>query len=118
MSEMITFDDLAKDTPFSFKGVTYIIPAITNEKAVELFKMGRSEEKSTFDSADLGEKEEKETDPDFQFKFVSGAIYREDGEPFTREEYNKWPMRVTLAVTKLINDCISKIDEDSSIAKK
>ena len=108
MSEMISFDDLAKDTKFNFKGQIYVIPAITNEKALELFKQGKSIKKdNAIDSADLASKEENEDNVSFQYAFICSAITKENGDAVTEDEIKKWPMKVSLAVVKLINECIS-----------
>jgi len=119
MSEMISFDDLANDTKFTFKDQIYVIPAITNEKAMELFKQGKAMKKDgSIDSPDLAKPEESEDNVSFQFEYISSAIVKENGEKVTPEEIKQWPMKVSLAVMKLINKCISGIDEDSPEEKK
>ena len=128
-TEITNFDELAKDTEFTLKGVKYVIPAITNEKAVALFdigkKLGKKEKDLTlFDTDNIAEKEEEEDkgNTDFineQNEFICLAVVREDGEKMTPDFVHKnWPMKVSIAVVKLINKCISGIDEDTPEEKK
>lgn len=129
MSEITNFDELAQDTEFTFKGVDYVIPAITNEKAVALFEIGRKlkkekeQAKVTFETDNIAEKE-KDEDNDFDFvreqnEFICMAVVRKDNVPMTADfVHTNWPMKVSMAVVKLINKCISGIDEDTPEEKK
>lgn len=123
-TEITNFDELAQDTNFTLKGVEYVIPAITNEKAVALFDIGRKlkkEDKTLFDTDNIAEKEE-EDNTNFikeQSEFICLAVVRKDGGELTPDFVHKnWPMKVSMAVVKLINKCISGIDEDTPEEKK
>jgi len=119
MSEIKSFDDLAQDTKFSFKGNTYVIPAISNEKAEKLFKMGKktNKDKPEFASDELKQEEEFNF-VDEQNKFICAIVVDEQGNAVTEEMVSQWPMKVSLAVVKLINECISGIKEDTPEEKK
>ena len=123
MSEIRDFDDLAKDTKFKFSGKTYFIPAISNEKANELFKMSKKAKKKDgqIDSPDIEVEKEEQDSIEFikeQAEFICASVLNEDGTPVTEETVNKWPMKVSLAVVKLINECITGIKEDTPEEKK
>ena len=112
MSEIIDFSDLAKDVKFSFKGVVYVIPSITNGKAKELFKLGKKERKKEEDN------NEEEIDTSFYDDFITASVTFEDGSPVTVEHINKeWPMKLSLKVVKLINESISAVGEGTEEEK-
>jgi|PlaIllAssembly_1097288.scaffolds.fasta_scaffold00072_9 hypothetical protein len=123
MEDIKNFDDLAKDTTFSFKGKKYTVPAITNEKATELFSMGKKLKKdpTIFETPDIAAKKDEEPEKDFvaeQAEFICAVVQDEQGNPVTPEVVQKWPMKVSLAVVKLINECITGIKEDTPEEKK
>lgn len=124
-NEIISFDEMAQDTKFTLKGKNYIIPSISNKKAMELFKLGKKVKKAedtSIDSADLSENAEKEDNDDFveyQNKFVAASVVHESGDPVTEEEVSDWPMKATMGIVKLINKCISgSVEENSPEEKK
>lgn len=125
MAEYHNFDELAEDTTFGFKGKKYVIPAITNEKALQLFQLGKDIKKvedgklKAVDSADLNvEKEDSEDQTKWQRDYICTAVNNEDGSPVTEEDVKKWPMKVCMRIVKLINECISGIQEDTPAEKK
>lgn len=122
-TEMINFDELAEDTKFSLKGKVYTIPAISNEKAMALFKMGRDKVKvkdGNIDTADLAQKAEMDNEDfvSFQAQFIAASVLNENGNYVTEVEVAQWPMKVSMAVVKLINKCISGIEDNSAEEKK
>jgi hypothetical protein len=122
-TEIISFDEMAEDTPFTLKGKKYNIPSISNKKAMALFKMGKNLKKAedkSVDSADLDEQKEDDNDfMDYQNQFICAAVTNEDGSALTPEDIDEWPMRATMGIVKLINECISgKIEENTPEEKK
>lgn len=119
MSEIRNFDELAQDTKFSFKGITYIIPAITNKKALDLFNMGkRVKSKELTEELDLDDKNKESEFVNEQAEFICAVVLDEAGNAVTVEQVSQWPMKVSLAVVKLINECITGIKEDTPEEKK
>jgi hypothetical protein len=85
-----------------------------------LFKMGKNKIKDgKIDSVDLAEKVEEDDDfISFQSDFICAAVIKEGGEAVTDEIVKKWPMKVTLAIVKLINECISGVEDNTAEEKK
>jgi len=118
MSEIKSFDDLAQDTKFQFKGNTYVIPAISNEKAEKLFKMGKKANKGKPEFASAEMEQEEINFVEEQNKFICAVVVDENGSPVNEATVAQWPMKVSLAVVKLINECVSGIKEDTPEEKK
>lgn len=121
MAEIIDFSDLAEDVKFAYKGTVYVIPPISNGKAKELFKIGKEGQKKSkeiTESIDGVGKEIEEDSTDFYDNFITAVVTFENGSPVTKEHINEvWPMKLSLKVVKLINECISSVDEGTEEAK-
>jgi hypothetical protein len=132
MAEIIDFSDLAQATKFSFQGITYEIPAISNKKAMALFEMSKTvakknkEDKEKVDEENNTNKEDKEKVDEennayigFQIKYICASVKNcSTGQFLTEEEVSEWPMKLTNKITNLINKSLSGSFEENTEEEK
>jgi len=82
MGKVRNFDDLGKDEEFSYKGKTYIIPAITQSMSEELGRISKTLQES------LDSKNYEEANK-LMFKYVAAAMSPKHKEKELREELPK-----------------------------
>lgn len=118
MAEIIDFSDLAQATKFSFQGITYEIPAISNKKAMALFEMSKTVAKKNKEDEEKVD-EENNAYVGFQIKYICASVKNcSTGQFLTEEEVSEWPMKLTNKITNLINKSLSGSFEENTEEEK
>lgn len=134
VEEIVDFSDLLKDKKFRMGDTVYVIPCITNAKAMELMAIGKKNFKTLKEDAtpketigainDAAEKVVESIDEiddtmfDGLIDYIVAAIKHNDGSEVTMSHIkDTWPTKAIHKVMALINAQMSIEGEDKETAK-